>query len=233
MPRVLGQVQAVLVGRSETYTRPGTRSAIAKCPVTGRVSAGPLGLAGDEQADRHVHGGPDKALHLYAFEHYAAWRRELGHSALLAAPGAFGENLSTLGVTEDQLCLGDRLRIGTAVLEVAQGRQPCWKLNDRFAVPDMARRLQQSLRTGWYCRVVTAGEVGAGDALELLARPHADWSIARLMRVLYEPCLDTVVLLGMRELPLVPGWRKIVEYRLESGQAEDWQRRLAGPTVRG
>ena len=78
MPRVLGQVQAVLVGRSETYTRPGTRSAIAKCPVTGRVSAGPLGLAGDEQADRHVHGGPDKALHLYAFEHYAAWRRELG-----------------------------------------------------------------------------------------------------------------------------------------------------------
>lgn len=229
--RIIGRVEAVLVGRVAPYTRPGSTSAIAKQPVAERVAAGPLGLAGDEQADTRVHGGVDKAIHLYAFEHYAAWRAEFGLNALpaLAAPGGFGENLSTLGVDERDICLGDRLRIGSTLLEVAQGRQPCWKLNDRFGVPDMARRVQDTLRTGWYCRVLAEGSVGAGDDIVLVARPHPDWPVARLMGVLYQRCLDPTILRAVLDLPLVPGWRKLVEQRLASGEIEDWRKRLDGP----
>ncbi len=231
-PRVIGRIQTVLVGRAAPYTRPGSTSAIAKQPVVGRVAVGPRGLAGDEQADTSVHGGPDKAVHFYAFEHYAAWRAELGPLESLAAPGGFGENLATLGVDEHTLCLGDRLQIGATglVLEIAQGRQPCWKLNDRFGVADMAGRVQDTLRTGGYGRVLTPGTIGAGDAIVLLARPHPDWPIARLMAVLYQRCLDPAILRTVLELPLVPGWRKLVEQRLATGRIESWERRLAGPT---
>src|SRR5690606_21570785 len=113
-------------------------------PRTDVVRIGPLGLEGDEQGDPRVHGGVDKAVHHYPFEHYAAWRAELGDLPVLAAPGAFGENLCSTGLDEDSVCLADRYALGDAVLEVSQGRQPCWKLNDRFGVRDMARRVQDS-----------------------------------------------------------------------------------------
>lgn len=229
--RILGSVETVLTGRIVSYTRPGTFSAIAKQPVAGRVAVRTPGLAGDEQGDRRVHGGPDKAVHFYAGEHYATWRRELGALRLLDAPGAFGENLATRGFDESGICLGDRLRIGTdgLLLEIAQGRQPCWKLNDRFGVANMARRVQDTLRTGWYARVLTSGSVGAGDDVVLVARPHPEWSIARLMGALYARHLDPQALRSMLELPLVPNWRRIVERRLDSGLIEDWGMRLDGP----
>lgn len=231
----VGRIEVVLTGRAVPYSRPGYLSAIDKQPLTGRVAVGQLGLAGDEQGDTQAHGGPDKAVHLYPREHYALWRAELGVSlgalALLDRPGAFGENLSVRGVDERSICLGDRLQIGTVILEVAQGRQPCWKLNDRFGVSDMARRLQDTLRTGWYCRVLQEGELGAGDEMILLARPHPDWSVARLMEVLYRRCLDPQILGSVLTLPLVPGWRKLVEQRLARQQVEDWQKRLEGPTA--
>ena len=164
---VLARVEAVLTGRAVDYTRPGSRSAIAKQPVPGPVAVGTEGLHGDEQGDRRVHGGPDKAIHHYPREHYAAWRGEIGAHPLLDGPGAFGENISTTGLVEADLCLGDRLRLGTATVEVSQGRQPCWKLSDRFGVPDMARRVQDSGRSGWYYRVVEPGLVQAGDVTAL------------------------------------------------------------------
>src|SRR5690606_16433169 len=116
-------------------------SAIDKRPLEGAVRIDELGVAGDEQGDTRVHGGVDKAVHHYPFEHYATWRAELGELPALASPGAFGENISTRGLDEATVCLGDRFALGTAVLEVSQGRQPCWKLNDRFGVKDMARRV--------------------------------------------------------------------------------------------
>lgn len=225
----IAHVEAVLTGRAVPYSRPGHLSAIDKRPLLERVAVGKLGLTGDEQGDSHAHGGVDKAVHLYAREHYALWRAELGALPLLEQPGAFGENLSLRGVDEHSICLGDRLQIGTVILEVAQGRQPCWKLNDRFGVPNMARRLQETLRTGWYCRVLQEGELGAGDAVTLLARPHPDWSVARLMEVLYRRCLDPQILTEVLTLPLVPGWHKLVEQRLARQQVEDWQKRLEGP----
>ena len=106
------RIDAVLVGRAVEYTRPGSRSAIDKRVVAGQVVVGPEGLQDDEQGDRRVHGGPDKAIHHYPRDHYAAWRGEIGAHPLLQAPGAFGENISTIGVTEADVCLGDRLRLG-------------------------------------------------------------------------------------------------------------------------
>lgn len=221
-------IDRVLTGPAVPYTRPGTHSAIAKQPLAGVAHVGVLGIAGDEQGDRRVHGGPDKALHHYAFDHYLGWRRDLGDSAVLARPGAFGENLSTRGLTEADVCIGDRLRIGSVLLEVSQSRQPCWKLNDRFGVADMALRVQQSGRTGWYYRVLEPGTLQAGDALNLVARPYPGWSLLRLIDVLYRQPLDVPVLEAMQALPLTPSWRRLVARRLASRQVEDWSARIGG-----
>lgn len=221
-------VEAVLVGRARDFTRPGSRSAIDKRPRPGRLRIGPEGLELDEQGDRRVHGGPDKALHHYPRDHYAAWRHELGAHALLDAPGAFGENLSTHGATEADLCLGDRLRLGTTLVEVSQSRQPCWKLSDRFGVATLARRVQESGRTGWYYRVLQPGEVAAGDRLTLLERPYPAWSLARLVQLLYRREVDPAQLEQVLELPLVPNWRVLFERRLAQREVESWDKRLLG-----
>ena len=226
---MLARIETVLTGRAVDYTRPGSRSAIAKVAVAGAVEVGAEGLAGDEQGDRRVHGGPDKAIHHYPREHYATWAEEIGAHPLLAMPGAFGENLSTTGVSEADLCLGDRLRLGTALVEVSQGRQPCWKLSDRFGIADMARRVQDSGRSGWYYRVLEPGAVQAGDALELLARPHPHWPLPRLAELLYRRTLDRGELAAALELPLVPSWRAVFARRLEQGGTESWASRLGGP----
>ena len=224
----LGEVLAVLRGPAVPFTRPGSRSAIAKSPVTGPVAVGTLGLDGDEQGDLRVHGGPDKAVHHYPQEHYPLWQSELGALPVLATPGAFGENLASSGMTEQHLCLGDQVRVGSVLLEVSQSRQPCWKLNDRFAVPDMARRVQQSGRTGWYYRVLEAGTLQAGDAFTLIARPWPQWSLARVIAVLYHQPFDAAVLRELAALPLTPSWPRLVEGRLERGVVEDWAARMEG-----
>ncbi|WP_017909451.1 MOSC domain-containing protein [Xanthomonas sp. SHU 199] len=221
-------IDAVLVGRAQAFTSPGSRSAIDKRPQDGRLRIGPEGLELDEQGDRRVHGGPDKALHHYPRDHYRAWREELGAHALLDAPGAFGENLSSSGVTEADLCLGDRLRLGTSLVEVSQSRQPCWKLSDRFGVAALARRVQDSGRTGWYYRVLQPGEVAAGDSLVLLERPYPQWSLARLVGLLYRREIDPAQLQEVLALPLVPNWRTLFERRLAQRAVEDWDKRLLG-----
>lgn len=219
----------VLTGRAVPFTRPGSTSAIAKQPRSGPVEVHAEGLCGDEQGDRRVHGGPDKAIHHYALDHYPRWRDELGAHPLLQAAGAFGENLSTLGLTEHHVCLGDRFALGSTVLEVSQGRMPCWKLNDRFGVPDLARRVQDTGRTGWYYRVLQPGALRAGDALTLLERPYPAWSLARLSALLFQRVLDFDELRAAQGLPLVPSWRKLVHTRLARGEREDWSRRIDGP----
>ncbi len=222
-------IDCVMAGRVVPYTRPGSFSAIHKTPVQGPVRVQTLGIVGDEQGDPRVHGGPDKAVHHYPFDHYASWRAELGDLPRLRHAGAFGENLSSSGLREDTVCLGDRYRIGDVVLEVSQGRQPCWKLNDRLDVPDMARRVQDSGRTGWYYRVIQAGTLQAGDALHLDARPHPQWPLQRLGALLFQRRIDPDLLRPALELPLVPSWRKLLETRLQRGEAEDWSRRIDGP----
>lgn len=203
-------------GRVEAFGPAGEPSAIRKLPVPGRMAVATEGLAGDRQADRQHHGGPDKALHHYPFDHYAAWLMELPERAdLLHAPGAFGENLATLGMTENNVCLGDTYRLGTALLQVSQGRQPCWKLNRRFGVDDMVARVMASVRTGWYYRVLEPGEIGAGDRFELVERPCPNWPLTRLWQVLFGAAVDAAALeaLGRHEL-LAVSWRERAGKRL-------------------
>jgi len=173
----------VMVGRARPF-RGDEASAIGKHPAGGPVMAGPLGLAGDEQADLSVHGGTDKAIHHYPHDHYEAWAADLNGHPLLAAPGAFGENITTSALTEDMVCIGDRFRLGAALVEVSQGRQPCWKIDHRFQRKGVTARVIETGRCGWYYRVVEPGKVAEGDTLELTGRSHSEWTVARTFRLL-------------------------------------------------
>jgi len=204
-------------------------SGIDKHPVDGPVYLGREGFSGDAQGDRKYHGGPDKAVHHYPFEHYADWQAVVGERDVLSRPGAFGENLSTCGVTEADVAIGDVFRLGSAVIEVSQGRNPCWKLNCRFGVADMALRVQTSGRTGWYYRVLEEGVVAPGDVLVRVDRRMPDWPLLRLWRVLYVDTLNRDELAAMTALPNVPDrWRRVAERRLSTGAVEDWSTRLRG-----
>ena len=142
------------------------------------------GLAPDEQADRRVHGGPEMALHLYPLDHHDWWRGEIGDHPALDEPGGFGSNLAVRGLTEEMVHIGDRFRLGTALIEVSQPRQPCWKIEHRFGHKGMVARIIASGRSGWYFRVIETGEVAAGDSLERVATGAEDWSVARVFRTL-------------------------------------------------
>jgi len=208
----------------------GTRAApsgIHKTPVTGRVFLGPQGLSCDAQGDRKHPGGPDKALHHYAFEHYAFWRATIGSRDILGVPGAFGENLTTTGLTEDDVAVGDTFRLGGTVIQISQGRQPCWKLNARFDVRDMALQVQRTGLTGWYYRVIESGHIEKGDALRLVHRLSPEWTIRRLWRALYVDTMNLDELAAMCRLDHLPErWRGYATRRLTTRQVEDWSRRL-------
>ena len=219
-------VRTVLCGSTQRLGR--TTSAIFKRPVGGAVQVGALGLVGDSQADRRVHGGVDKAVHCYAWAHYATWRSELPSCSAFAAPGAFGENLSIDGLDEQTVCIGDVWRVGKTVLAVTQGRQPCFKLNLRFGVADMAVRVQRSLRPGWYMRVIQPGLIAARNEIELLDRPHPDYSVAALLQLIHDRSTDVSQLTEVLRLPLTPSWRRLFERRMQSGEVEDWSTRMVG-----
>src|SRR3989475_1826307 len=145
-------------------------TAIFKEPVEGRVRIRRTGLVGDRQADPSVHGGPTKAVYAYPSEHYPFWRSELGRADL--PWGSFGENLTTEGLDERTLRVGDQLRVGSAVLKVTQPRMPCYKLAIRFGRLDMVRRFLASGRSGFYPAVHEEGDVAGGDPIELLGTDH-------------------------------------------------------------
>ena len=223
-------ILTLLAGPVVPFGPAGQLSAIHKLPLAGRVPVGREGLLCDQQADRAHHGGVEKALHHYAFEHYQAWLEERPLLApALKQPGAFGENFSTLGMTEDNVCIGDVYRAGSVLVQVSQPRRPCWKLNRRFGAEDMARRVQDSMRTGWYYRVLKEGEVAAGDALQLIRRPRPDWTLARVLRCFFHATLDYPELRGIADLPeLADSWRQDAALRIERRAAESWRKRLNG-----
>jgi len=224
----------VLAGRVMPLADGGRVSAIDKRPVSGPWGIGLLGLVNDSQADRRHHGGPEKALHHYARDHYAAWRDEIGDHPLLGAPGAFGENLSTIGWTEETICIGDVVRFGSVRLQVSQGRQPCLTLNLRFGRKDMALLVQQHGWAGWYYRVLEPGVAKQGDTLQLIDRPRPDWTLARLNYLLYHDVKNHAALMEMIEIAeLSPNWRELARRRLSSGKTEDWTRRLYGRDAAG
>jgi len=202
-------IDAVLTGKAAPFGK-GESSAIAKAPIAGSRRVGFLGIAGDEQGDLSVHGGPDKAVHHYPRDHYGFWIEALEGHALLGAPGAFGENISTDGLIESEACIGDRYRLGTALVEISQGRQPCWKLGHRFGIASVPATVVKTRRSGWYYRVIEEGAVAAGDPLVLVERPLPEWSVERVFGLLiggagkHEP--GALHALAAME-PLATSWR--------------------------
>lgn len=154
---------------------------IFKEPVSGRVQVMRRTIAGDRQVDLRVHGGPDKAVYAYPHEHYATWMAEEGRDDF--GFGQFGENLTTEGLLEDDVHIGDRFRIGTALLEVTQPRVPCFKLGIKMGDSTFPKRFLASGRCGWYLRVLEEGELGAEDAIERVHEDPAGLSIAELYRI--------------------------------------------------
>jgi MOSC domain-containing protein YiiM len=222
-------VLEIRAGRARPFGPKGVPSAIDKRAVPAPVAAAAEGVEGDEHGDPSRHGGPDKAIHAYPAGHYPLWRAELPELSGLLRPGGFGENLVVEGATEADVCLGDRFRLGGALLEVSQGRQPCWKLNVRFGRADMARLVQDTGRSGWYFRVVEPGAIGPGEAV-LEARPHPEWTLGRVTRLLYRDRLNRTDLAAFAALPgLTESWRRLAEARLATGETEDWSRRIDTP----
>jgi MOSC domain-containing protein YiiM len=207
----------------------GAFSAIDKQERYGQVYVSFKGLSGDEQADMARHGGFEKAVHHYPFDHYKKWMMQWGCcSKALSKPGAFGENISTTGITEESCCVGDIFEAGTAILQVSQARQPCWKLNTRFGKSDMAYQVQHTGLTGWYYRVIRPGFLEKGDTLKLLDRPCPQWPLSRLLSVFYKKDMLNYELLELvSQLQLLsPSWRAVAQKRLGNRAVEDWMSRL-------
>ncbi|WP_276122038.1 MOSC domain-containing protein [Pararhizobium qamdonense] len=222
-------IEALLTG----FVKPlGTRAAasgIDKTQVTVPTKLTETGFEGDAQGDLVRHGGREKAVHHYPLDHYLAWRGEIGVHRLLGMPVAFGENVSTIGLTENTVSIGDVFRAGTAVIEVSQGRQPCWKLNEPFGDPSIAKRVQSTGRTGWYYRVLQSGIVAPDDSIDRIERRSPDWTIARIWRAFYVDVLNRDELAQLSELSrLAESWRTHAVKRLQTNTVEDWTQRLTG-----
>lgn len=170
-------------GAENAFDRPW-RTGIFKTPVRGPVWLGSLNLDGDGQGDVRIHGGADRAAHAYPSEHYAYWREQLGEAGLEYS--AFGENLTTAGLLESSVCLGDAYELGEAVVQVTQPRLPCWRVARRFRVKDMAVRMRTSGRVGWHLRVLREGHVEAGLPMRLVERPCPEWPLDRVFQILID-----------------------------------------------
>ena len=178
MPRVL----SIAVGRPREFEYHGrpAKSAIWKSVVSGRVAARGVNLDGDDQADRQAHGGPDKTVYAYAVEDVRFWEAQLGRPL---ATAELGENLTTEGIDVNGALVGEHWAIGSAVFEISEPRVPCWRLGVRMNDPGFVRVFTEALRPGAYMRIVREGDVGAGDAIEVVSRPGHDLTVRDVFRI--------------------------------------------------
>jgi MOSC domain-containing protein YiiM len=184
------------LGRVET-------TSIWKTPVEGRVPVRGVNVAGDDQADREVHGGPDKAVYAYAREDTDWWEKELGRPL---EHGNFGENLTVEGIDVTGAVVGERWELGSVVLEVAQPRIPCWKLGARMGDPAFPVHFAAAGRPGSYLRIVEEGEVGAGDEIHVSGRPEHGLTVGDVARIYHQERGRASALLGAPAL--APEWRE-------------------------
>ena len=166
------RIDQIFTGRVKPMLPDGEPSGIFKSAVDGPRHLGTNGLEGDEQADLRYHGGPEKALHQYPAEHYALLAQEWPQCASLLGPGVLGENISTRGMTEHDVCIGDVFGMGEARIQLSQPRSPCWKIDRRLKVDGASRFVEAAGVTGWYYRVLDEGRLCAGDEIVLLERPN-------------------------------------------------------------
>ena len=191
------------------------QTAIFKEPVDGPVAISELNLTGDKQADLSVHGGAAKAVYAYPTEHYDYWRNQLPDVSF--SWGRFGENLTTEGLREDTLGIGDRLRVGSALLMVTQPRMPCYKLELRFDRDDMIKRFLKSGRSGFYFSVIEPGEVSAGSEVEILSRDPNRVTVADIVRLYLGQTRDPdLVQRAMSVSALPENWKAHLLLRAET-----------------
>jgi MOSC domain-containing protein YiiM len=187
---------------------------IFKAPADGRVPMRRLNFDGDRQADLSVHGGPDKAVYAYPSEHYPFWRSLLRTDDL--SPGAFGENLTLEGITEDALNIGDRLRIGSAEVVVTQPRSPCFKLAAKFDRTAIVKEFLESGFSGFYFAVAVEGESGTGDTVEVLSRDPGGVRVSDLNRLYRSKMNDRELMRRAVQVEaLADAWRDMLLDRLE------------------
>ena len=207
------RVLSVNVGRPRLVEFRDTQvsTSIFKSPVGGRVTVRKLNLDGDAQADLSVHGGRDKAVYVYPREHYAYWQEKLGEDL---ANGSFGENLTTEGVSEEEICLGDELEIGSSLFAVTQPRTPCFKLQFRFQREDMTKLFFARRQFGFYVSVVREGEIGAGDEIKIVSRDENRVSVADVMRLFAGVVRDReLVERALRVTTLPTKWQESLRMR--------------------
>ena len=192
--------------REVTWNGKTVRTGIFKEPINKRVMVRSLNLDGDGQADLAVHGGLDKAVYVYPFEHYEFWQRALPDIEFTM--GMFGENFTTTGLKEGKVNIGDRFQVGTVKLIVTQPRMPCYKLGIRFGRPEMVKQFLESRRTGFYFRVSQEGEVGAGDDLELVSQDDNKITVANITQLYVKDQGDSELLDRATQLDALPkSWR--------------------------
>lgn len=216
------KIVSVNVGLPQVVSWKGTAvsTGIFKSAVEGSVPVKTLNLRGDEQADLTVHGGPYKAVYGYPSEHYPFWRKELPQADL--SWGAFGENLTTEGLLEDALYIGDRLRIGSTLLMVTQPRIPCYKITIRFDRDDMIKRFIASNTSGFYFSVIAEGEFAAGYPIEIVHRDPEGVSVADINHLYYGTSRSAELLQRAVSLEALPAsWR---DYLRERGLARERRR---------
>ena len=194
----------------------GQFSAIWKQALTGPVRITKEGLVGDVQADRRVHGGPEKAVHHYAGENYAKLAERFPDIAEALAIGSIGENISTFGFDETNVCIGDIVRIGSTVLQVSQPRRPCWKIDSRYGLKGITAHIVESGLTGWYYRVLEEGEAAPGDIMVRLERPAGAVLLDTLWQTWHQHRPDAERLRAIAGAPgLMPAWVKKIHDRLD------------------
>ena len=217
----------VFIGKIQDYVG-SLPSAIGKIQVDGELMLTELGLEGDEQAEKKIHGGPDRALCHYPREHYQYWAREFPEQAERFVAPAFGENLSTEGLTEHNVYIGDIFRWGEALIQVTQPRSPCFKLNCHFGISDMASLMQDSGKTGWLCSVIAPGMVSADAPLERVSRV-SDVSVQEAIAIAWHmPFDDEQYHRLLSAAGLSKSWTRTMQKRRLNGKIEDQSRRLWG-----
>ena len=225
MTHATGTIVSVRAGRVRPHDGAGVpgraertwRTAYWKDAVDGPVHVGPLGLAGDEQADQRHHGGPHRAVLAYAAAHYPRWRAELGIADM--GPGGFAENLTIDGPDEHAVCVGDVFAIGDVRLQVTQPRGPCASIARRWQRADMVKLVSDASRFGWYLRVLAEGVVERGMEVQRIEHPHPALDVAYVFRLRHDPELDPAIVGRLAELPeLTPDLReKFVAHRARLG----------------
>ena len=234
---IYGKVHTLYTGGVKTVGNPDADNKMEQQWKTGAfkektdkpVFLSKEGLTGDECADKKNHGGPEKALFAYSLAHYDNWQRELGNPGITA--GGNGENISVMNMDETTVHIADIYELGGAMIQVSQPRRPCWKPARRHGDIDLAKKIEDTGRTGWYFRVLKEGNIQTGDTFKLLERPCQDWTIGRMNEVMYHNRDNIGLLENLRDSEFTPpSWKSALD-KLLAGEQIDDSKRLYGPNI--